>query len=137
MSERTIDGPAENVSPESVARSIWERIRVCIENERHVIYEEIRNYPRPIPACDQQFNYLLDERARVNRELNQIDEACEDRLTSGNTMEWIEDLLNSSKFLKDEAIQEIRSYVREQLSKGAPVLQPFEQLQNTGAKAKN
>ena len=37
--------------------SVWNRIRDYLENERHRIYEEIKNYPTPIPACDAQFNY--------------------------------------------------------------------------------
>ena len=49
---------------EDFLTSVWNRIRAHLENEKTKIYEEIRNYPRPVPACDQQFNYLLEERAR-------------------------------------------------------------------------
>ena len=28
------------------------------------IYEQIKNYPTPIAGCDEQFNYLLEERKR-------------------------------------------------------------------------
>lgn len=46
-----------------------ERIR-DLENERQRVNEEIKNYPTPIPACDAQFNYLLEERARIAQELD-------------------------------------------------------------------
>ena len=33
------------------------------------IVAEIRAYPPPIPACDAQFNWLLERRARIERAL--------------------------------------------------------------------
>ena len=29
------------------------------------IYEQIKNYPTPITGCDEQFNFLLEERDRL------------------------------------------------------------------------
>jgi hypothetical protein len=49
------------------ARSIDER-----ENEKRRINEEIRNYPTPIAGCDAQFNFLLEEQARIVKELDQL-----------------------------------------------------------------
>jgi hypothetical protein len=40
-----------------------------LEAEKRRLYEEIRNYPTPIAACDQQFNHLLEQQARVIAEL--------------------------------------------------------------------
>jgi hypothetical protein len=40
-----------------------------LQRQKERIYEEIHDYPRPIAACDLQFNYLLEERARVAEEL--------------------------------------------------------------------
>ncbi len=45
------------------------RKRLALERERDRIFEQIRSYPPPIPACDDQFNYLLAERDRIAREL--------------------------------------------------------------------
>jgi hypothetical protein len=47
-------------------------IRDRLESERERLYREIANYPRPIPACDQQFNHLLEERERICRELDSM-----------------------------------------------------------------
>jgi hypothetical protein len=33
---------------------------------------EIAAYPRPIAGCDAQFNALLEERARLTKELEQV-----------------------------------------------------------------
>jgi hypothetical protein len=43
-----------------------------LEAERRAVYDEIKSYPRPIPACDVQFNTLLDERARLDAELARL-----------------------------------------------------------------
>lgn len=80
------------------ARRLWERLgfRVTAETETHYemlrsytasmdsaevvsleaelarTYEEISNYPPPIPACDEQFNYLLEKRDQLLRELARL-----------------------------------------------------------------
>ncbi len=80
------------------ARRLWERLgfRVARETETHYemrrgytacmdstevaaletqlarTYEEISSYPTPIPACDEQFNYLLEKRDQLLRELAQL-----------------------------------------------------------------
>ena len=43
-----------------------------LEAEKRRLYEEIRNYPTPIAGCDQQFNYLLEQQARVAAALNRV-----------------------------------------------------------------
>ena len=50
-----------------------------LEAEKRRLYEEIRNYPTPIAGCDQQFNYLLEQQARIAAELNRIRASTEDR----------------------------------------------------------
>lgn len=49
-----------------------EKAREHLESERHRVNEAIRNYPTPIAACDAQFNYLLEERARIVQELDRF-----------------------------------------------------------------
>ena len=55
--------------------SARKKIEVQLEAESRRINEEIRDYPRPIAACDLQFNYLLEERARLTGELRRMHEA--------------------------------------------------------------
>jgi predicted nuclease with TOPRIM domain len=43
-----------------------------LETEKRRINEEIRNYPTPIAACDEQFNSLLEEQARIVQELDRL-----------------------------------------------------------------
>ena len=43
-----------------------------LENEKRRINDEITNYPTPIAGCDAQFNFLLEEQARIDRELTRL-----------------------------------------------------------------
>ena len=36
-----------------------------IAAQLETIYEQIKKYPTPIAGCDEQFNFLLEERVRV------------------------------------------------------------------------
>ena len=56
--------------------------RARLEAERERIREEISSYPAPIAGCDEQFNYLLERRAQVRRELARLVE--EERLRRGS-----------------------------------------------------
>jgi hypothetical protein len=51
-----------------------ESARKALQAQKQRTDEEIRSYPRPIAACDLQFNYLLEERARIARELGRLHE---------------------------------------------------------------
>ncbi len=56
-------------SDESTSR---ECVRLQEEYDR--INEEIKNYPRPIAACDLQFNYLLERRRTIAADLSRLQE---------------------------------------------------------------
>ena len=56
---------------------IWERLlhatdTVRLDARRKALDEEIRVYPTPIPRCDAQFNHLMEERARIVKELDAL-----------------------------------------------------------------
>jgi hypothetical protein len=54
------------------APSPWTALEEHLESARRSILAEIRNYPPPIAACDQQFNYLLEQRDQIARELSRL-----------------------------------------------------------------
>jgi hypothetical protein len=60
--------------------SIWKQIEAHLEAERQRIYDEIKTYPRPIPACDLQFNHLLEKRAGISQELDRMHELAKESL---------------------------------------------------------
>ena len=43
-----------------------------LEAEEKRLFEELRNYPSPVAACDQQLAHLLEKQALITAELNQI-----------------------------------------------------------------
>jgi hypothetical protein len=71
-SDKTYDEEAGQIQPTEI-ESTWKQLRDHLENEKRRIMEEIVNYPPPIPACDVQFNFLLEERARIAQELNRLE----------------------------------------------------------------
>jgi hypothetical protein len=105
-------GPAEWAWVESA----WERVKTLLATERHRIHEEIKNYPRPIPACDLQFNYLLEERTSIAQELGRAEEAAEQSRKGGDPVALLREFLRSSRHLDDGAKRGITSSLKEGLS---------------------
>jgi len=105
------------ISQMDVIKSAWNKIRTQLENEKARIYQAIGNYPPPIAACDQQFNYLLEEQTRISRELVRLNEATTASLTIADSIELIDEFIRSSGYVDPEAEQTIRSYLQEGLSR--------------------
>ena len=64
--------------------SQWEAIRRDLEALATSVAADIRAYPRPITACDAQFNHLLELRRLVPLELQRLEAAAQ---TPGMTAE--------------------------------------------------
>jgi hypothetical protein len=91
-----------------VANSVWTQIADCLENRKSRVYEEIKNYPTPITACDQQFDHLLDQLAKICGELARMRKAVSESSTRGDAMEIMHAFLESADYLDDELKQKIR-----------------------------
>jgi hypothetical protein len=50
----------------------WTELENHLKKARRSILAQIRNYPPPIAACDQQFNYLLEQRDRIAGALSRL-----------------------------------------------------------------
>lgn len=59
-------------TPERAA-AVWQDAKQRLEEERAAITAEIRSYPPPIPACDQQYNHLLEQRRCVLAALRELE----------------------------------------------------------------
>ena len=44
-------------------------VKMKTELELQKINDEISNYPTPVTGCDEQFNYLLQRRSELEKEL--------------------------------------------------------------------
>ncbi len=43
----------------------WDALRVRLVQLQEAVAVEVRAYPAPIPACDAQYNHLLERRAAL------------------------------------------------------------------------
>ena len=78
----------------------WQQVRNQLEQKKAAIYEEIANYPPPIPACDQQFNHLLEERTQILQELKKL-EAVTKQNAENSSAKAIHTFITESAFLND------------------------------------
>ena len=98
-----------------IANSLRSEIASCLELCKQRIFEEIRHYPTPITACDQQFNYLLEVQANISGELRRLRGLFDELPTGGDAIGLIEEFVRSSSCLDDETKQRIWSRLREEL----------------------
>lgn len=99
----------------SVAAAAWRKIGARLEQERERINREIKSTPPPIPACDAQFNHLLEQRARICEELDRMRQAANESIAPRESIERIDEFLGSSNYIGDDAKQAIRSWLYDRL----------------------
>jgi len=81
----------------------WQDLITDLTTQRDKILNDIRNYPPPIPACDAQFNYLLEKRDRLTVELYRLQQ-LEHNLT-GDT---IADFVRQAEFISPDLREQLR-----------------------------
>jgi chorismate mutase len=54
-------------------KSDWQTMRRRLASEKASVAQEIATYPAPIPACDEQFNHLLERRRTLAQEIDRVD----------------------------------------------------------------
>ncbi len=59
------------------ADSDWDALRARLEHMQEAVAAEIRAYPPPIPACDAQYDYLLERRSALAAARARLDAARE------------------------------------------------------------
>ncbi len=91
--------------------SAWAMIHQHLREEIRRVHNEIRNYPAPIPACDAQFNYLLEERGALSSELARVREFMNKDTDTEDARSSIDAFLDYSNYLGDSAKREIRALV--------------------------
>ena len=58
--------------------SDWDALRARLARMRAAVAAEINAYPPPIPACDAQFDHLLERREALSAALARLDAARKD-----------------------------------------------------------
>lgn len=81
--------------------AIWLDIRTHLEKKKRQVYEAIVNYPPPIPACDVQFNHLLEERTRITQELRRAQEIAGDGANSSDSVRLLREFIDTCTDIDD------------------------------------
>ena len=112
----TVTSPRTRTEDLATLRSLWKDIKRDLLRGKHLIDEEIRSYPTPIPRCDAQFNHLYEQQARLARELDRIGALSEKGMGCGDYVRMIEAFIASAPYTEDGAEQELRSRLGAELS---------------------
>jgi hypothetical protein len=99
-----------------VVRSAWARIRAHLENQRTHINDQIGRYPTPIAGCDQQFNYLLEQRTGLSAECRRVNKAENLSLSAEDPVKVLDDFISSSRTVEQGVGNAIRRFLAEALS---------------------
>ena len=91
--------------------SAWSVICRHLESERSRIQEEIRNYPAPIPACDTQFNFLLEERENLSAEVARVLDLRGENFASGDAQLSIRRYIDCSRYIVGSTKSEIEAII--------------------------
>ena len=91
----------------ALIEAAWQRIRQHLEAEKQQIFQEIRHYPPPIPACDVQFNGLLAERAAILQALGRVESILQQDLTSEAAVGLLDEFLRTSPYVDDALVASI------------------------------
>ena len=83
-------------------------IKTCLEAKKKQVVEEIVAYPPPIPACDAQFNFLLEERARLSQALSRLEALTGESLPPADRLYLLDEFIQSSPDLDPLEKQKIR-----------------------------
>ena len=88
---------------QQLALTALEEIKCHLERRKEEIYSEIKSYPPPIPACDAQFNYLLELRNAVADELSQVNSLLNHANGESDPIHTVESFIFGSTLLHKRA----------------------------------
>lgn len=87
----------------SFRRSAHKTLKTFLEEKKAEIEAEIIHYPPPIPACDQQFNYLLEQRALIAEELRRFKQLS----SQFSDPQTFHEFLSGSHFINEKEAQKL------------------------------
>jgi len=95
-------------------KAAWSELQRCLEDQKKLTYEELRSYPTPITACDQQFNYLLERLAQLCQELGRLRIAASSIPAVGDHKK-VDEFLRSTACIDENSKQRVRSVLNDGL----------------------
>src|SRR6266705_771786 len=92
-------------------------LRDHLQTAKRLVDEQIRDYPKPIPRCDAQFNYLYEQRNRLSAALDEANIAIDAR-GAPDLETWVTNILSCAPWSDDEPERELRQRLRDRLGTG-------------------
>ncbi len=90
-------------------RDVIALIRKHIDVHRNQIYTQIRHYPAPIPACDVQYNHLLEQRAGITQELSRLNALSRGPQSILGLIDSLCEFIDDSSSIHGEVRQELHA----------------------------
>lgn len=94
-----MESPHRPNNSSHLLESVWQEIEEILEAKKARLYQEIVEYPLPIPACDAQYNYLLEQRALLSQELRQARDRAGKIRTDTDALQQIHEFIAASAFI--------------------------------------
>jgi hypothetical protein len=104
--------PGESIRLEALRLEL----RDYLADTRQAIDDEIRCYPKPIPRCDAQFNFLYEQRSRVAQLIERVDSASNPEASRRELIDVVEDFVNSTPLLESPRERELRERLKEHIT---------------------
>jgi hypothetical protein len=79
---------------------------------KHVLDDEIRGYPTPIPRCDAQFNFLYQQRTRLSQDLLQSGAAAASDAAPATLLNFIRHFVDAAPYTEDPEEHALRTRAR-------------------------
>ena len=96
---------------QSLYQPTLDAILELLTQQKTDLNAQIENYPPPIPACDTQFNYLMEKRSKVYQELSQLKTLMNLSHTDELDENSIAHFINSSDFIDKSWLEEHQLWV--------------------------
>jgi hypothetical protein len=115
MSLTALPRPPAGADDPVVLRAVVERIRGCMQRLKHVLDDEIRGYPTPIPRCDAQFNFLRQQRIRLSQDLLQASTAAANDTAPAALLNVLQRFIDAASYTEDPEEHALRARARDAL----------------------
>lgn len=92
-------------------------LRDHLAGAKQSIDDEIRSYPKPIPRCDAQFNFLYEQRSRIAQLLERLDATSNPDASRRELIDVVGDFVTSAPLLESQRERELRDRLREHIDR--------------------
>ena len=120
---RCAAAPAPALAPgggRSPLLALVEELGALLAQAKHLLEQEIRGYPTPIPRCDAQFNFLYEQRGRLAQQLAEIGAVTGGDAAASSARRILDEFLRSPPASDLPAERALRARAAAWLTSAAP-----------------